>query len=67
VTELARSKNIVMQQLEHDDMTSERSADTRANSRPPHPKEPSPGSQPTPSSGSPLANDGLERVRDINC
>ena len=60
-------KNVVMQQMEHDDMTSDQYQDksTTTGRKPPRDRQPPTPQQPQ--IPSPLSNDGPELVRDSHC
>ena len=60
-------KNVVMQQLEHDDMARDQYSDepTATGRKPPKDRQPPAPQQPQ--IPSPLSNDGLELIRDSNC
>jgi hypothetical protein len=53
--------------LEHDDMASENHGDPHAVKRPETIKDLRPGTKPSPPSGPPIANDGLEPPRSSHC
>jgi hypothetical protein len=53
--------------LEHDDMASETHGDPRAVSQRETPKDLRPVTKPSPPSGPPISNDGLELPRSSHC
>jgi hypothetical protein len=67
VKELPGGKNVVLQQLEHDDMASEHQSDKPAIPERDQPRQVRPPSQPAPQRRPPLQIDGIELLRDGNC
>jgi hypothetical protein len=65
--ELRRLKNVVLQQMEHDDMTSENQRDNHAAPERDQLKGPRLPVRPSPPSTSPILNDGPELLRSIHC
>jgi hypothetical protein len=64
--ELRRPENVVLQQMEQDDMADENS-DQRAATEREQPKDVRSSTRPSPQSGPPVFNDGLESPRSGDC
>jgi len=60
-------KNVVMQQMEHDDMAREQHQDKSSATGQKPPRDRRPPALQQPQIPSPLSNDGLELVRDSHC
>jgi hypothetical protein len=67
VAELHRLENVVLQQMEHDDMTNEDHRNNRATPERDQIKGSRSPARPTPPSNSPISNDGPELPRSIHC
>jgi hypothetical protein len=65
--ELRRLENVVLQQLEQDSMASENSPDPRAAPANENPKGLRLSTRPSPQSGPPISNEGLESPRSSHC
>jgi hypothetical protein len=66
-SELPRRKNVVLQQMEHDDMASEHHGDRQAADQRKQPSDPRSPAPPLPQGGPPLLNEGLEVPRSSHC
>jgi hypothetical protein len=65
--ELRRPENVVLQQMEQDDMADENHSDRRVTPEREQPKDVRPSTRPSPQSGTPVFNDGLEQPRSGHC
>jgi hypothetical protein len=65
--ELPRRKNVVMQQMEHDDMVDKESREQQVSERRDPPKNSRSGNRRPPQGAPSILNDGLEVIRDSHC
>jgi hypothetical protein len=65
--ELRRGENVVLQQMEQDDMSSDNGSDQRVAPEREQPEDVRPSTRPSPQSGPPVFNDGLESPRSGHC